>query len=187
MANLSALDSTNATVYYDFDGLGTAVAPFTAKSPVLLGALNSTAAANPTAASASINALLRGLWATQLTMAIPSDFNDYNSLGTQSAGTMKASGGRLFMISATNLNASVRYLQLHNTTTAPATGAVPLKMVGPVYGGSGQSIYDQQYFGVAAASKGLFMGTGISWAMSTTPLTYTPATAAETIVEARWL
>jgi hypothetical protein len=187
MANLSALDSTNATVYYDLDGLGTAVAPFTAKSPALLGSLTSATPAGPPAStSLSINALLRGIWQAIINLGTPPTLNDFNSMGLATAGAIKVTSGSLYLLAATNLNASTRYLQVHNTAATPASGATPLKSY-PVYGGSGMLVLDLQFFGVSQASRGLFLSTGISWAMSTTPLTYTPATAAETIVEARWL
>jgi hypothetical protein len=111
--------------------------------------------------------------------------SDYNAMGTQVAQVIKGSAGNLYMIAATNLNSSTRYLQLFDRTTVPSGGTTPLKCY-PVYG-NGFTPLDLAYFGVAAASQGLYFANGICWAMSTTALTYTAATAAETIVEARYL
>lgn len=105
----------------------------------------------------------------------------YSAIGTATAGLISSTSRNLFSISASNQNASTRWLQLFDRSTALSGGETPIRSY-PVYGGGGLTIIDQTTFG----SRGLNFSTGIYWAMSTTALTYTAATASETIVDARY-
>jgi hypothetical protein len=184
MSNLSISDSAGVTQLYDLDGAGTLASPFVAKAPALLGALNASPAGSPTDTNASLSGVLRGIWQAIINQGSAPTMNDYNAMGTLNAAVMKTSAGSLHMIAAVNLNASTRYLQLFNTTSAPS--GTPLKSY-PVYGNGGYLALDTAYFGISAAGKGLYFSNGITWGMSTTPLTFTAAIASETIVEARYL
>lgn len=51
------------------------------------------------------------------------------SAGSGDATVVKASKGRLHGIQMTNTNAAVRYLKLHNVSTAPTAGTTAVEMV----------------------------------------------------------
>lgn len=72
---------------------------------------------------------------------------------------VKASAGNLRAVSMTNENASTRYLQVHNATSAPIDGSVPIASI-PVPTGTTQSLD----FGL----DGRTMSTGIYVCASTT-------------------
>lgn len=186
MANLLITDRDGNAKAYNFDQSGTTVDPFSPKSPPLIGALTSSPASSPSAASASLNEILRGVWQSIINIGTAPTMNDYNSMGAAVSGVIKASSGNLHILGAINLGATIRYLQLFDRTTVPTAGLVPLKCY-PVYPGGGFTPLDSAWFGISAKGKGLFFATGISWGMSTTALTYTAATSSETIVEARFV
>jgi hypothetical protein len=82
--------------------------------------------------------------------------------GTATAGNAKASAGAVLKARGTNANAAVRFLQVHNSASAPAAGATPLKYWA-VPGGTTAS--------PAPFSTGdinLYCSSGVSWAWSTT-------------------
>lgn len=101
------------------------------------------------------------------------------SFGAATKAAAKGASGNVVSVAATNVNAAVRYLQLHNKATAPAGTEVPIISV-PIPAGSatvpGSLVLDQGFFG----PSGLNFATGIGWAISTTAGTFTDAaTAAE--------
>jgi hypothetical protein len=106
----------------------------------------------------------------------------YRAIGTAASANIKNRGGRILSYSCTNLNATIRYFQLFDTTAAPSPGATPT-IAFPVYGSSGLLIIDGKYLG----DEGTLFTTGISFGFSTTPLTYTAGTASDAIVEVRYL
>ncbi|MBP9706769.1 MAG: hypothetical protein KBD78_03945 [Oligoflexales bacterium] len=101
-----------------------------------------------------------------------SHYANYGSAVTQN---VKASTGNVGAIYCHNLNASIRYLQLHNTATTPAGGSVPEYsfLVPP----SGVLLIDKNFFGEAGKN----FSNGIAMAFSTTEGTYTAGTAADQV------
>lgn len=92
--------------------------------------------------------------------------------------SVKASAGRLKSIRATNANAAVRYLQIHNKASAPAGGDVPLAVY-PIPAGTAASPAAIELGKDFFLDNGLVLSTGIAVGISTTAATYTAATAAE--------
>jgi hypothetical protein len=109
-----------------------------------------------------------------------------NAFATQTAWCAKTAAGILLAVIATNANAAVRYLQIHNTAAAPTSGAVPAYSF-PIGAGSasnpGTLTLSKEFFGAGGAS----FATGISFAVSTTLGTYTAATAADHVVNAHYV
>lgn len=102
------------------------------------------------------------------------------NLGANVTLNIKAASAHLYSVYAETTNASKRYLQFFNTTTTPAGGAVPvLSFLIP----AGSSCdYGTSHFGTG----GQYFSTGLAYAVSTTPLTYTAATASEQVVKAKY-
>jgi hypothetical protein len=92
--------------------------------------------------------------------------------------SVKASAGRLKSIRATNDNAAVRYLLIHNKASAPVGGDAPIAAY-PIPAGTptnpGVIELGKDFF----LDNGLVLSTGIAVAISTTAATYTAATVAE--------
>lgn len=91
---------------------------------------------------------------------------------------LKNAQGFLNSLIATNVNAAIRYLQIFNQTTVPATGNVPVISL-PIPAGSatvpGQWTLGDDFLG----KDGLFLSAGIAIGVSTTAATFTAATATE--------
>lgn len=112
----------------------------------------------------------------------PSNFSGF---GAATKAVVKASAGSLISIYASNVNAAVRYLQVHNKASAPAGGDVPVASF-PIPAGSATAVasilisndfFNSDYF-----------SAGISWAISTTGATFTDsATASEHYVNGMFL
>ena len=100
----------------------------------------------------------------------PSIFLD---AGTATTLNIKSSAGNLLSFWCSNANAAVRYFQIHNTATTPAGGATALWYIAIPAGGT--VVVDKSHF----PGSGLYGGTGLAWAVSTTAATYTAATAGE--------
>lgn len=65
-----------------------------------------------------------------------SDYYRLLSVGTgDDANVIKAAGGNIYSIVATNINAAVRYLKLYDKATAPATTDTPAFSVALPVGG----------------------------------------------------
>ena len=77
---------------------------------------------------------------------------------------------------------AIRYLQLHDLATTPGGGSTPLESW-PVAASGGLLNLDQ----VALGSLGVPFSTGLTWAFSTTALTYTAGTATDAIVTVRYV
>lgn len=95
------------------------------------------------------------------------------NIGAAAAGVIKASSGNVFSISCINTNAAVRYFQLHNKATIPLSTEVPVYCF--TVPAAGAIVIGEDFFN----RNGLNFVTGIGYAISTTFLTYTAATAAE--------
>ena len=98
----------------------------------------------------------------------------FTNFGANVTLNVKASAGNVFSLYARNLNAAVRFVQLHNTATTPAGGAVPLLSF-PMAVLTGEKVLDHSFF----SHGGIFFSTGIAFGFSTTEGTYTAATAAD--------
>lgn len=90
--------------------------------------------------------------------------------------TTKASAGIIQRISVSNLNAAIRYILLYNQATATPSGSTNLIGTGlPIPIGAGSTI-SAAIFEI----PGTYLGsTGITIAVSTSPTTFTAATAAD--------
>lgn len=98
----------------------------------------------------------------------------FQNLGANATLNVKASAGNVRSVCCHNTNAAVRYIQLHNTATTPAGGAVPVySFIIPAT--SGMTIVGADFFG----DNGANFTTGIAFAVSTTRDTYTAATAGD--------
>ncbi len=85
--------------------------------------------------------------------------------------------GHVLGVMVQNINAAIRYLQLHNTITTPAPGAVPFFVI-PVPATSTVTLGDNWF-----STNGMYFGTGIAFAFSTTSGTYTAATASDQMTQ----
>lgn len=84
------------------------------------------------------------------------------SAATTNATSVKASAGQVYMITASNVNAAVRYLKLYNKATAPTVGTdVPVHTfaIPGNTAGAGTNI--------PVPDCGLVFGTGIAFALTT--------------------
>lgn len=99
----------------------------------------------------------------------------FSDLGANATANVKASAGNVFSIYCHNLNAAVRYIQLHNTATTPAGGAVPTLSF--LVAASGVTVIDGAFLG----QSGKNFSTGIAFAFSTTETTYTAGTAGDQV------
>lgn len=97
----------------------------------------------------------------------------YINLGAAATANIKSSPGNVYSIYCRNINAAVRYIQLHDTATTPAPGAVPLYTF--LIAASSSVVVDAAFFGEMGAN----FANGIAFAFSTTETTYTAGTAGE--------
>lgn len=97
----------------------------------------------------------------------------FTNFGANATLNVKASVGNVLSTLCQNLNASMRYLQLHNTATVPAGGAVPVISI-PIQG-STTTVIGSDFYTLA----GVNFSTGIAFAFSTTSGTYTAGTASD--------
>lgn len=92
--------------------------------------------------------------------------------GTVTKQVLKASAGNVFAARVTNANAALRYFQIHNTATAPTGGAVPLVFFPIPVSGGVMTVGPEFMAGIEACNA------GVSWAISTTPTTFTDSATA---------
>lgn len=99
----------------------------------------------------------------------PTLFTNY---GANLTLNVKATAGNVYSMHFQNNNASARYGQIHNVTTTPSGGAVPLVsfLIPP------NSFKDVDHTMLPAG--GLYCSTGIAFAISTTLATYTASATA---------
>jgi hypothetical protein len=105
----------------------------------------------------------------------------YASINDATAAVIKVGAGYLHSLSCMNPAAGTRYLLIFDRITTPTTGNAPFRTY-PVYGNSGMTQIDELQWG----KLGLTFQTGITWAISTTPYTYTPTTDNNLSIEARY-
>lgn len=100
----------------------------------------------------------------------PTLFTNY---GANATLNVKATPGNVVSVYCVNLNAAIRYLQLHNTATTPGGAAVPLMTF--AIPASGSIVFGTDFF----TQAGMNFSTGIAFAFSTTQGTYTAGTAGD--------
>lgn len=111
----------------------------------------------------------------QITPANITPFSSFKNLGANATLNVKASAGRVFSTKCHNTNGLDRYLQLHNTATVPAPGAVPQFVV--LVPSLADVIIGTDFFGPG----GMSFATGIAFAFSTTEATYTAGVAGDQV------
>lgn len=93
----------------------------------------------------------------------------------------KATPGNLLSIRATNINAAIRYLQIHNKATAPSGGDTATISI-PIPAGTSTApaavTLGNEFFG----NNGLYLSTGIAIGISTAATTFTAATTTDHVV-----
>jgi hypothetical protein len=99
--------------------------------------------------------------------------NYFKNLGADVTLNVKAGAGMVFSASCYNANASSRWLQLHNTATTPAGGAVPTVSI--LVPSGAQVIVGTDFF----SNEGVGFTYGIAFAFSTTAATYTAGSASD--------
>jgi len=105
----------------------------------------------------------------------------YQALGTSAGATVRTGQSSLLSLSCTNLNASVRYLQLFDRTGGPfGAPLISYPVYALVTGAPGFLVLDQRYF------INTLFATGLTWGFSSSPTTYSSATAADCIFEMRY-
>lgn len=97
----------------------------------------------------------------------------FTDFGANVTLNVKATAGNIFAVTCRNYNGANRFLQLHNTATTPAGGAVPRdKFLIPP---GQQIIIGNDYF----QQEGIHYTNGIAFAFSTTERTYTAGVAGD--------
>lgn len=97
----------------------------------------------------------------------------FTNFGANATLNVKATPGNVLSLFCQNINAAIRYIQLHNTATTPAGGAVPILSFAVPASSSLQIGKD------ILGELGDVFTVGIAFAFSTTAGTYTAATAAD--------
>lgn len=93
------------------------------------------------------------------------------------SGVIKASAGKLYVVTVTNDNGAARWIQFYNTTSVPADTAVPVISVKLAAGAAMQ---------LSWGALGRYFSTGICWANSTTGPTKTIGSA-DTEIDVQYL
>lgn len=97
----------------------------------------------------------------------------FTDFGANVTLNVKATAGNIYAVTCRNYNGANRFLQLHNTATTPAGGAVPRdKFLIPP---GQQIIIGNDYF----QQEGIHYTNGIAFAFSTTERTYTAGVAGD--------
>lgn len=104
----------------------------------------------------------------------------FTNFGANATLNVKATPGNVFSLYCDNLNAAVRYLQLHNTATTPAGAAVPLMTF--KIPATSTLVLGTEFFSQA----GMNFSTGIAFAFSTTEGTYTAGAAADQFTQIQY-
>lgn len=118
--------------------------------------------------------------ATQIKPIVGTQYvaNGFAIFGTDVDLAVKTSAGNLFSITVSNVNAAIRYLQIHNKASAPAATNVPVISL-PIPAGSatvpGYLTIGRDQLGPA----GYYLVTGIAIGISTTNTTFTAATTTD--------
>lgn len=147
--------------------------------------VNATLAAETTKVIGTVN---QGTspWVVSSTLANPAvnanAASRFTNFGANATLNVKATAGNVFSLTCINKNAlAARYIQLHNTATVPASGAAPI--VTFLVPANGQIVIGTDFF----TDFGSYFSTGIAFAYSTTPDTYTAATAGDQTTIIRYI
>jgi len=111
--------------------------------------------------------------------------NVFNNASTATAFSAKASPGGLLSVRATNANAAVRYLQIHNKASAPVAADVALDFIAIPAGTAAipaALLLDSSFF-----ASMTWCSVGVALAISTTATTYTAATNTDHTITARFI
>lgn len=101
----------------------------------------------------------------------------FTNFGANNTLNVKATSGNVFSMYCRNLNAAVRFIQLHNTATVPVNGNVPrLSFQLPA---TAAVIFGADFF----TQFGINFSTGIAFAFSTTDSTLTLGAAADQVTQ----
>lgn len=100
--------------------------------------------------------------------------------------SVKASAGSLLSVSATNINAAIRYLQVFNKATAPAGGDTAVFSF-PIPAGSSTVPAVVSVARDFLGQNGHQFSTGIAVGVSTTAATFTAATTTDHVVNGTYL
>lgn len=113
----------------------------------------------------------------------PSSYKDF---GTVTKANIKNTPGNVYALRITNINAAVRYFQLHNKASAPVATEVPqLSFMIPAGTATAPAILEIDMSWFALYEN---FSLGIGWAISTTRGTFTDsATASEHGVDVRYM
>lgn len=98
------------------------------------------------------------------------------AFGTAVTHNSKATAGLLMAVTVANFNTAVRYLQIYNSTGS--TSGTPVAVF-PIPAGSATAPAIQTFGDTFFTRDGVYLSTGITWAISTTQATYTAATASD--------
>jgi hypothetical protein len=112
-----------------------------------------------------------------------SNWNDYEDLGTDASGVVKATPGVVGGLYALNNNTATRYVQLFDSSSAPTNGATPKLQWAIPAGGGGEIIVGSDFFSDEGVA---FNSAGIAWGISTTKGTFTAATPGDHDFMAVW-
>lgn len=104
----------------------------------------------------------------------------FTNFGANATLNVKATPGNVYSLYCDNLNAAVRYLQLHNTATTPSGGAVPLMTF--KIPATSTLVLGTDFFTLAGEN----FSTGIAFAFSTTEGTYTAGAAADQFTQIQY-
>lgn len=107
--------------------------------------------------------------------------NLYSSIGQNTTAVVCPSESTVTSATALNLATEDRFFMLFDLSIVPLIGAIPL-MVIPVFANKGYTEITPANLG----RGGIVFDTGIAWAFSSTPLTYTPVPVTDGVVNIRW-
>jgi hypothetical protein len=103
-------------------------------------------------------------------------------IGTSAGDNLKASAGRIYSLTCSNSGTTTAWFQLFDKATAPDLDDVPIRSSLPIYANDGFLVIGQDVVG----GSGIPFNIGVTWGISTTRKTYTPATAGNFNLTMRW-
>ena len=92
--------------------------------------------------------------------------------------SVKATKGNLKSIVVTNINAAIRYLQIHNKASAPASTNVPVLSI-PIPAGTATVPGYLEIGTEVLGEDGIYLNTGVAVGISTAAGTFTAATVTD--------